>query len=265
MTTLSQIQNKLPFTIKSEDYASYALVLLWLLTMILLPIARWLWGDSILATGTNIAALFQASAVFVILQKQWGLTRIIQSFLIIAALTWGAEFIGHRTGFPFGDYHYTELLQPQIAGVPLLIPIAWFMLLPSSWVMAQLIVGKRDSLLKHALFALVSGVALTAWDLFLDPQMVSWGFWEWNQSGAYFGIPLINYVGWVAVAALVTAMVRPKQLNIWPLALIYGIVWLLQTVGQAAFWGQIGPAIGGSLGMGSIMLLAYWRSQTNSK
>ena len=261
MTRLSQLPNKLRLTINQRDYLSYTLLLLWLLMMIFLPIARWLWGDSILATGTNIAALFQASAVFAIVEKQWGLSRTLKTFLIIALLTWIAEFIGQQTGFPFGDYHYTEMLQPQIAAVPLLIPIAWFMLLPSSWVMAQAIVGKRDSLAKHALFALISGFALAAWDLFLDPQMVTWGFWQWNQSGAYFGIPLINYVGWVAVAALVTAIIRPKQLKVWPLALIYGIVCFLQAVGQAVFWGQIGPAIAGFLGMAAIMVLAYWRSQ----
>lgn len=265
MMTLSQLRQHLPYKINKHDFLAYILLALWILMMIFLPIARWIWGDSILPTGVNVAALFQASAVFVIVQKQWGTFRTGQTLLIISVITWSAEFIGQSTGFPFGDYHYTDTLQPQLAGVPLLIPIAWFMLLPSSWVMAQLIVGKPSSRLKHLLFALVSGIALAAWDLFLDPQMVSWGFWEWQQTGAYFGIPLVNYLAWIGVAALVTAIIRPKQLDIYPLALIYGIVWFLQTIGQGIFWGQVGVATVGSLTMGSIMILAYWRNRKQSK
>lgn len=265
MMTLSQLQQHLPYKIKQHNFLTYILLVLWILTMIFLPIARWIWGDNILAIGINIAALFQASTVFVIVQKQWGILKTGQTFLIILVITWGAEFIGHNTGFPFGEYHYTDALQPQLAGVPLLIPVAWFMLLPSSWVMAQLIIGERNSIQKHILFALVSGIALAAWDLFLDPQMVRWGFWEWEQAGVYFGIPLVNYLGWIGVAALVTAIIRPKQLDVYPLALVYGIVWFLQTIGQGIFWGQSGVAAIGSLAMGSIMFLAYWRSRREAK
>ena len=44
---------------------------------------------------------------------------------------WTAEAIGSKTGFPFGAYHYTDRLQPQLLGVPLLIPLAWLMMLPA--------------------------------------------------------------------------------------------------------------------------------------
>jgi len=240
---------------------SYTLLLIWLLTMIALPIGRWVLGDTIIPTGVTLAAILQAAAVFSMVLPQWGWKRSTQTLLIIAILTWGAEFIGHRTGFPFGDYHYTEQLQPQIAGVPLLIPIAWFMLLPSSWVMAQLIVGERTNWQKQALFVIVSAAALTAWDLFLDPQMVGWNFWQWENPSGYFGIPWSNYLGWLLVAALVTAVVNPPELKPMPLALVYGIVWFLQTVGQAVFWGQVGPAVVGSLAMGSILIFAFWRSR----
>lgn len=233
--------------------------------MIGMPWLEFFFGHEILATGSTVAALLQASAVFYFVQRQWGLSRTISTFIIIAVLTWGAEFIGHNTGLPFGEYSYTNSLQPQIAGVPLLIPIAWFMLLPSSWVMAQLIVGKRDSTMKHIAFISVSALTLTVWDLFLDPQMVAWGFWEWTNPSGYFGIPYLNYFGWFLLASVVTAVIRPRELDIFPLALIYGIVWFLQMIGQGVIWRQIGPAIVGTVAMGAVMVLAYWRSQSRKR
>lgn len=264
MTFLDQIYNKLPFAIEQKHYIGYILLGLWLLLMIGMPWLQFFFGADILPLGVNISAILQASAVFYFVQYQWGFQRTVVVFLIIAILTWGAEFIGHTTGLPFGHYSYTDSLQPQIAGVPLLIPIAWFMLLPSSWVMAQLIVGERDSLQKEIQFVLVSALALTVWDLFLDPQMVAWDFWVWDNPSGYFGIPYINYFGWFLVAGLVTLAVRPKELEVFPLALIYGIVWFLQMIGQGIIWQQIGPAIVGTVAMGSVMLLAYWRSRNSA-
>lgn len=261
MTTLHQLQNKLPFTIERKDKLGYSLLGLWLLLMIAMPWLQFFFGNDIIPIGVTVAAVLQASAVFYFVQAQWGLQRALLTFAIVAVLTWGAEFIGHNTGIPFGEYSYTSSLQPQIAGVPLLIPVAWFMLLPSSWVMAQLIIGKRDSVSKHIAFVLVSALALTVWDLFLDPQMVAWGFWEWANPVGYFGIPYINYFGWFLVSALVTLIVRPAKLEPVPFVLIYGIVWFLQMIGQGVIWQQIGPAIVGTLAMGSIMVIAYWRSR----
>ena len=239
----------------------YGFLGLWLLSMIGLPIARWIWGDAILPIGVNIAAVFQGSAVFVIVQKQWGWAKSLKVFAIVAALSWGAEYLGSTSGLIFGSYDYGEALQPQLFGVPLLIPVAWFMLLPSSWVIARLIVGEGDSLWYKTAFVLVSGLALTAWDLFLDPQMVSWGFWTWENPSGYFGIPYQNYFGWFLVAVVITLAANPPKLKTWPLAMIYGIVCFLQAFGQAVFWGQFGPAFFGTLGMGSMMFLAFWRSR----
>lgn len=258
MTKLAQLQNKLPFTVQRKNSFGYGLLGAWLLLMIGMPWLQFFFGDDILPIGVTISAILQASAVFYFVQTQWGLAQTLRAFGIIAILTWGAEFIGHNTGIPFGNYSYTDSLQPQIAGVPLLIPIAWFMLLPSAWVMAQLIVGDHKSLSKRIQFILVSAFALTVWDLFLDPQMVAWGFWEWANPSGYFGIPYSNYFGWFLVAALVTLAVRPPKLEIFPFALIYGIVWFLQMIGQGIIWQQIGPAIVGTLAMGGVMLIAHW-------
>lgn len=232
-------------------------IILWLLTMILLPIVGWTLGEAALIRGMSVGVLMQGIAVLAVLASAWEFPKTLKTFAVVGVLSFFAEFIGSHTGIPFGKYHYTDVLQPQIAGVPLLIPLAWMMMLPPAWAIASAILaGKEREETFKAKFVFLSALAFTAWDLFLDPQMVGWKFWVWEIPGQYFGIPLINYLGWLLVSALLTFAANPKDLPILPLALIYSLTWFLQTVGQGVFWGQPGPAVFGFVGMGIFVLLA---------
>jgi hypothetical protein len=104
-------------------------------------------------------------------------------------------------------------------------------------------------------------LAFTAWDLFLDPQMVAWNFWHWEIPGQYFGIPWSNYLGWVLVSALLSFIANPTELPYGPLSLVYMLTWILQTIGQGIFWQQPGPAISGFLVSGVFIFLAFFRSR----
>lgn len=231
----------------------------WLLAMITLPIAKWTWGIVALEWGVVLNVVLQTGLITVILAGAWGISKTIRAAGTIVVLTLGAEAIGTATGFPFGQYHYTAKLQPQIAHVPLLIPFAWFMMLPVAWAVAYKLVGKASGWR----FVAVSAAAMTAWDLFLDPQMVAWGFWVWDQPGGYFGIPWQNFAGWFLTAALVTVAVRPAPLSHGLLPAVYGAVWFLETVGLLFFWALPGPALVGSIAMGSLIIL-LWRAEQRS-
>jgi putative membrane protein len=196
--------------------------------------------------------LLQAAAVLAILQAGWGTRETLRVVAIVLPLAWLVERIGSTTGIPFGRYHYTEALAPLLGGVPLIIPIAWLMMLPPAWAVATLITGRH----RGWRFVTVSALAFTAWDLYLDPQMVGWGYWVWDQPGIYFGIPLVNYLGWFLAAAALTLAVRPLPPPTGPLLVIYIVTWLLQGIGQAVFWGMPGPALFGFAGMGIIVVLS---------
>jgi putative membrane protein len=241
------------------DYPVFAFIAVWVLSMIALPIALWLLGDSAIGWGVTVTVFLQVVAVSVTLGQRWGWKRTIFALVVVAIVTWMAEVTGSRTGFPFGYYHYTNRLQPQLAGVPFFVPLAWFMMLPPAWAVAQAIGGARS----RFGFVVLSAAALTVWDFFLDPQKVAWRFWVWTDSsganvysGGYFGIPWVNFVGWFAVAALVTAIVRPDNLPLRPLLLIYGITWIFQTIGQLLFWNLPGPGLVGFAAMGSMLAFA---------
>ncbi len=117
---------------------------------------------------------------------------------ITLLLTLGVEMLGVATGFPFGRYHYTDRLGPLLLGlVPYLIPISWVIMLYPSLVIATRILPAGSSRWGWRLgVAALAATALTAWDLVVDPVMVSRQHWVWEQPGPYFGIPLSNYFGW---------------------------------------------------------------------
>ncbi len=122
--------------------------------------------------------------------------------LLLLALTFTVslafECIGVATGKVYGPYHYTGLLGPKFLGlVPLIIPAAWFMMTYPSFVIAtRLVPAQWHKALRLVGIAAIGALAMTAWDLVMDPLMVAGGYWVWETKGAYFGVPLQNYWGW---------------------------------------------------------------------
>ena len=231
--------------------AVQALLLLWVLEMISVPILKWIWGARTERTGIVLGVLLQFAAVMGVLTTTWHTAQMLTTVGLVAMLAWLVEFVGSQTGVPFGRYHYTDRLQPQLKGVPLLIPLAWLMMLPPAWAVgARLTGGGRLAT------ALVAGLAFTAWDLFLDPQMVRWCFWQWEQPGGYVGIPWVNFLGWFVASAAMTALVAPDALPVTPLLLVYAVTWALETIGQAVFWNLRTSAVVGFIGMGIFVVLA---------
>ncbi len=227
----------------------------WALIMINVPVLGWTLGDRGIRVGISLGVVAQATTVVILLLS--GTPHGVRPAILLAIPVYGlvVEVIGSRTGYPFGRYHYTDVLQPQILHVPVVIPLAWLMMIPPSWGIAAALVPGAPVLVH----ALASGAAFVAWDLFLDPQMTKWDFWRWTKAGAYFGIPWINFLGWFAAAAVLTLLLRPESLPVAPLAIIYLVTWFLQSVGQIVFWNMIGPGVVGSIVMGSLAWIAALR------
>jgi uncharacterized membrane protein len=134
--------------------------------------------------------------------------------LIFSTLTFsfalGIEQIGSRTGWPFGHYTYDASLGAQIFGVPVIVPLAWIMLSHPI-----LIAARRVTVNWVFLFG---GFGLMAWDLFLDPQMVSANRWTWKLVGPHVpfqqNVPLSNTAGWLFAGMGLMALlnrVLPKE------------------------------------------------------
>ena len=234
----------------------------WVAVLIVTPISLWVFREAVFPAMATLGVLAQAAVTLLALARAWPPRRLLFAAAIILVGTWAVEWLGSSTGFPFGHYHYTGALQPQAFGVPLLIPFAWLMMLGPAWAVADVILsGQRTRLGRWyvPLFALLAGAAFTAWDFYLDPQMVNKGLWLWELAGGYFGIPWVNFAGWWLSAALLTVLVRPADLPRVPLVLVYALTWVFQAVGLGVFWGQPGPALVGFVVMGVFVLWAWLR------
>jgi uncharacterized membrane protein len=110
------------------------------------------------------------------------------------------ENLSILTGFPFGWYHYTHALGPRLFMVPLLIGPAYFGVGYLSWTLSRAILGDESGRLNGVLsFAIpvIASFIMVSWDLTIDPMMSTiTGNWIWHHGGSYFGVPLVNFLGW---------------------------------------------------------------------
>lgn len=198
--------------------------------------------------------------------------------LIVVTIGLAMESLGVATGLVYGPYHYTARLGPKFLGlVPYLIPVAWFMMMYPSYVIADNLLSERITRKAWRILAIaaVGGIVMTAWDVAMDPLMVAGGHWEWEVQGAFFGVPLQNYWGWwltsflslglfqvIANRAIPTHVTRPGNDS---LAVISYLVTALNTIIVDIMIGLGGAGLAGAFAtlpwiiMGS---LSIWKKES---
>jgi putative membrane protein len=238
-----------------NDQVTGVVLGLWVLAMLAMPALERRWGWLGLRAGLTAVVCLQSLAAVLNLAAFWSPGDIGRVVVGIVAGGWLAEFLGVTLGFPFGSYRYTCRLQPQVGRVPTWVTIAYVGILVPAWGIADLLVGGN----RGPAFVLASAGAATAWDLLLDPQLVSWRVWAWRKKGGYFGIPWGNFLGWLGITAALTLVLQPGRLEPLPLTLIYGTAWFLQVIALLVAWPLRGPAMVGGGIMGAIVIGACLR------
>ena len=146
--------------------------------------------------STILIALPSTAALF----RYLGPCRATLSLISLSFFGYAIEAIGVAIGFPYGAFYYGDALGPRLAGlVPYLLPLSY----------APLVVGAvaaswgTSLRLLHVLYATL----ILVWmDAVLDPGAATLGFWVWLEGGAYYGVPLSNYAGWLLSGALATTL-----------------------------------------------------------
>jgi len=128
---------------------------------------------------------------------------------VVWPIAWLGEFSSTRTGIPFGLYHYTGVTRGQelyISNVPFMDALSFTFLAYASFSVARaMLAGRRPS---RATLALLAGALMMALDVVIDPLAVRGDRWflgrifYYPSGGAYFGVPLSNFAGWLCVGAL---------------------------------------------------------------
>jgi len=126
-------------------------------------------------------------------------------FALTACVCYLLEEVGVRTGWIYGPYHYSAMLGPKLGHVPVLIPLAWFMMIYPAWTVAGALTKNIETRSAAGLAgrAAVAAMVMTAWDTVMDPGMAAAGNWVWEHGGPYFGVPLKNYFGWLLTTFVV--------------------------------------------------------------
>jgi putative membrane protein len=209
------------------------------------PVAWALTGPSYVVLGA-LAALAHAAGMF-------GWRRAVALLVLGCGISLGSELLGTSTGFPFGDYVYTALLGYRIAGlVPFPIPLSWFFMLYCCNALAGRVLPVGDGWRTRLAWAAASGLALTAWDVSLDPAMShATKHWVWLQSGSFYGMPLVNLAGWwltgsvvsfamlaVVPPSAVAARVSPTSFPRWLYA-INGVMPVAMCARHGLWWAAV--------------------------
>ncbi|MCW2535682.1 MAG: conserved rane protein of unknown function [Modestobacter sp.] len=159
------------------------------------------WSIVLLGAGVSIAAAT--------VSRGWrtGL-GVLVAVPVVAVL---AEALGLSTGFPYGQYSYSDALGPTVLGVPFLVPLAWLMMAWPSWVLAVRLTARIRARRRPLPRVLVAAYVFAAWDVVLDPQMVQAGYWRWaHPTPGLPGIdtvPLTNLGGWLLAGLVLMALV----------------------------------------------------------
>jgi len=151
-------------------------------------------------TGVLVMRLPLVAGLFPLVDRRAGAL-----LLVLAGYAYAIEFVGATTGLPYGEFAYEVPLGPMLADtIPLGLPVFFMPLVLNAYLLCLLLLGERA---RSALVRVpVVVAAVVAVDLVLDPAAVALGFWAY-ESGSYYGVPLLNFAGWVLSATVATALV----------------------------------------------------------
>ncbi len=133
--------------------------------------------------------------------RRYGWRGILGYFVIALVVTNVFEAMSILTGFPFGAYHHTASMGPQIFHVPLIVGPIFAVAGYLGWAIAGVLLGdvfndsQRGVLLAKPVIA---AFITTSWDLCVDPIGGTINRdWVWADGGGYFGVGWLNFFGWM--------------------------------------------------------------------
>ena len=191
--------------------------------------------------------------------KMWlGRRDSIILFAALGLLALLIEISAIVTGFPYGHFGYSNHLGYMLFGiVPWTVAFAWPPLLLGAYSIAAQLTKTL------AIRIAITTFVLLIFDLVLDPGAVFLGFWSYADAGAFYGVPVSNFAGWLAsglAGALILELIISRMRPLLPVpiqlsssAFLIICFWTL----LASFAGMTVPAAIGFVTLA--VLVCAWR------
>jgi putative membrane protein len=163
------------------------------------------WSASPFAQMLGAVAI---AVAFVHASLGYGFRHALALLAICLVITFAIENIGVATGMPFGRYHFeADLGFPRVGSIPLIVGPLWFGMGYFSWVVAGILLDGADARLNEGgnviTLPLVAAFVMTQWDFVMDPSGSTIAkAWIWHDGGAFLGVPISNFFGWLLTSWL---------------------------------------------------------------
>ncbi|MCE5213504.1 MAG: carotenoid biosynthesis protein [Methanobacterium sp.] len=213
-----------------KDYSK----IFWISAVILIIIAFFL---AKIPMNPDIAPL---SGLFIILLAlpsyyavyRWlGLKKSILVLFILSIYAILIETLALITGFPYSPFHYNHLIGYQIGDyTPYTVPFAYVPIFLGCLYLASIKTSNK------IIFILYSGFFVLITDLMLDPAAVALNFWTYQTSGMFYGVPLMNFLGWIitgGIASLISLILVNDIFEDKPRAMVSSLFMIL------VFWSGV--------------------------
>lgn len=179
--------------------------------------------------------------------------------LILGIYALAIETSAIVTGFPYGHFGYSDFLGYRIFGlVPWTVAFAWTPLMLGAYgIAANLFSGP-------IIRVIVATLIITLFDIVLDPGAVYLGFWQYDDGGWFYGVPMSNFAGWLVSGAIGAVII---EVIVWifspllptPMQLASSVIFIIFFWSMiAAFGGLVWPALIG-LAVFAVMIFLYRR------
>lgn len=213
-----------------KDYSK----IFWIIVLFLIIAALFLSRITISPDLTFISGFFiilMALPSYYAVYKWLGMKQAFVFLLILSIYAISIETIALITGFPYSSFHYNHLIGYQIGGyAPYTVPFAYVPIILGCLYLASIITtNKIKFVLSSTFFVLIT-------DMMLDPAAVALNFWTYETNGLYYGVPLMNFLGWIitgVIASLITLVLIKDIFKTKPKGIVSSLFMIL------IFWSSV--------------------------
>ena len=156
------------------------------------------------------------------LAQRLPLQNVLLAVFVIAVLGGAVHALGAITGIPFGPFTFGESIGSEIfKTLPWAVPGIWVLAVLSSRGVARLILRPWRKIGAYGFWLMGVTAALTLlFDFALEPFAARVRhYWLWTPTKfplTWQGVPVSNFLGWAAMAALMAVVIAPALINKQP-------------------------------------------------